>query len=387
MRNRLEAISKPVSVTSCRGPLIVELLGDRMSPIRNEFSKSPLSVFAMVVVALGTVLGVLAERGLSAEGPVKVFVLAGQSNMQGDGRIGPVETPGTLEYQVKSSPDSDRYQHLVNGDGTWCTRKDVWFYQRTGKKTGTGVAQKVEFTDVAKSLTVGLAGTADKPKIGPELQFGHVVGEHFDSQVLVIKTAWGGKSLACDFRPPSAGELPVDSSSKLGNSIADGSVEVGFYYRQMLADVKQVLDNLEQYFPNYEGQGYEIVGFGWHQGWNDGCDAAFSDEYGANLQHFITDIRRDFGVKDLPIVVASSGFGGHDEKLPGVRARIKKVVEPAQIAVSARTKNVTCVETRDFFQPREASPTGASYHWNSNAGTYFMIGDSMGKAMLQLLNQ
>ena len=37
--------------------------------------------------------------------------------------------------------------------------------------------------------------------IGPELGFGHVVGDAFDEPVLLIKTAWGGKSLQKDFRP------------------------------------------------------------------------------------------------------------------------------------------------------------------------------------------
>ena len=49
--------------------------------------------------------------------------------------------------------------------------------------------------------------------------------------------------------------------------------------------------------------------------------------------------------------------------------------------------NATCVENRYFFRPREQSPTGASYHWNSNAETYFLIGDGMGRAMIGLLRQ
>jgi hypothetical protein len=31
------------------------------------------------------------------------------------------------------------------------------------------------------------------------------MGDHFENQVLLIKTAWGGKSLYKDFRPPSSG--------------------------------------------------------------------------------------------------------------------------------------------------------------------------------------
>jgi len=46
---------------------------------------------------------------------------------------------------------------------------------------------------------------------------------------------------------------------------------------------------------------------------------------------------------------------------------------------------VLYVETRGFFRPREVSPTGFGYHWNCNAETYYLIGDGMGKAMVELL--
>ena len=49
-------------------------------------------------------------------------------------------------------------------------------------------------------ITVGYGARNDR--IGPELQFGHVIGDYFENQVFLIKTAWGGKSLAKDFRPP-----------------------------------------------------------------------------------------------------------------------------------------------------------------------------------------
>ena len=52
-------------------------------------------------------------------------------------------------------------------------------------------------------------GYGSRDRVGVELEFGHVMGNTFDEQVLLIKTAWGGKSIARDFRPPSSG-LPTD---------------------------------------------------------------------------------------------------------------------------------------------------------------------------------
>jgi alpha-galactosidase len=43
------------------------------------------------------------------------------------------------------------------------------------------------------------------------------------------------------------------------------------------------------------------------------------------------------------------------------------------------------VETRDFFRPREESPSGQGYHWNGNAETYCLIGEAMAKALLEVV--
>ena len=84
---------------------------------------------------------------------------------------------------------------------------------------------------LAGPLTLGFTVYGDKHHFGPELQFGHVVGDHFTNQVLLIKTAWGGKSLYKDFRPPSSGG------------------EVGPYYTKMLAEIRLALANLKTDFP------------------------------------------------------------------------------------------------------------------------------------------
>jgi alpha-galactosidase len=47
--------------------------------------------------------------------------------------------------------------------------------------------------------------------------------------------------------------------------------------------------------------------------------------------------------------------------------------------------SVAFVGTRDFFRPESQSPSAQAYHWNNNAETYYLIGDAMGRAMLQLL--
>jgi 3-keto-disaccharide hydrolase/Carbohydrate esterase, sialic acid-specific acetylesterase len=288
----------------------------------------------------------------AAEKPVKVFILAGQSNMQGAGfvKADPKRNggKGSLEYLVKNPATADKFKHLVGKDGKWVVRDDVW----------------IHYLDRKGKLTAGFAGNGDQ--IGPELGFGFVVGDAFEEPVLLIKLAWGGKSLAKDFRPPSSGGA------------------VGPYYKEITQRTKDVLGNMEKQFPELKGRGHELVGFAWHQGWNDRVNQAFNDEYEKNLANFIRDIRKDLGVKHLPFVIAETGMTGPEEKHPRALSLMK-----AQAAVAEYKEfkgNVAFVGTKAFWRDKEVSPTGQGFHWNSNAETYYLIGEAMGKAMMKLVD-
>ena len=308
-------------------------------------------VLAVVAGTAGSTVAGPADK--AGKGPLKVFILAGQSNMQGAGviKMNPERNggKGSLEYMVKDPKMAGRTKHLVDADGNWVVRKDVWIW----------------YFDRKGGLTAGFG--AQTTSIGPEFGFGHGVGEALDEQVLLIKTAWGGKSLAADFRPPSSGG------------------QVGPFYTEMLEHVKSVLGDIKTHFPAYDGRGYELVGFGWHQGWNDRVNQAANDAYEGNMVNFIRDVRNELGVKNLPFVIAETGMSGHEETHPRALSLMR-----AQAAVAEHEEfkgNVAFVGTKDFYRPKEESPSGQSYHWNSNAETYFLIGDGMAKAMLALLKE
>ena len=297
---------------------------------------------------------------------LKVFLLAGQSNMVGAGEVRAREDKnggkGSLEHLVRDAATRERYAHLVDGDPdgapdgapdgecTWVRRNDVWIAFRGAR-------------EVHGELAPGYGAREDA--IGPELGFGHVVGDAFEEQVLLVKVAWGGKSLAVDFRPPSAGG------------------EVGPSYRALFAEVRQVLEGLGGLFPEYDGEGYELVGFGWHQGWNDRINQEFNDAYEKNMACFVRDAREELGVPDLPFVIAETGMSGPEEKHPRALSLMA-----AQAAVAQREEfrgTVAFVPTRALYRPKEESPTGQAYHWNNNAETYYRIGEDMGHAMLELV--
>jgi len=336
-----------------------------------------LLVTSISIAVVALALATPAAAGTPAKGPVQVFVLAGQSNMEGHGKVEEGHDKvkggqGSLRYLLKHPPKGSRVDGLADADGQWVVRDDVWVWSTTdGGEKGR--------------LTVGFGA---RDTIGPEFGFGHVVGDALAEPVLIIKAAWGGKDLAVDFRPPSAGKVTCRVGEKRQAKIAAEPDLVGHYYRLMLQHVRDVMGNLGKEFPDLAGRSCEIAGFGWHQGWNDGCNAEFVKEYEVNLAHLIRDLRKAWKRPDLPVVIANSGFGGWENK----QARRVDLMK-AQLAVADPAKypafkgTVAAVETRGMWRPKEVSPSGQGYHWNHNAETHYLIGEAMGRAMLKLLGK
>jgi len=172
--------------------------------------------------------------------------------------------------------------------------------------------------------------------------------------VLLIKTAWGGKDLYFDFRPPSAGKLPypIEPERLKGRG---GEKAVGECYRKMVAETRDCLDNLGRYFPPLKGKEYEIVGFVWFQGWNEmfpspGCpfDQVMSDYPGTYVK-MIQDLEKEFGLERLPSVVGEMGVLGD-----GARGRSLDL-RKAQAAIAERAElkgKVRFVRTAQYWDPK-----------------------------------
>lgn len=219
--------------------------------------------------------------------PIKVFILAGQSNMEGYGGI------QTLD-ELGDDPACDGLLRTIRkADRTFVTRDDVFLYYDRDDQPISG------------PLTVGQGAGPDR--IGPELMFGILMGEFYEEPVLLIKTAWGGKDLYCDFRPPSAGKPPYE--------IPGAPRQVGMAYRQMVADVHECLDHLETNFPQFKGRPYQLCGFVWFQGWNDFCAdpkirQQVYEEYPRNFVHLVQDLRAELKAPNLPVVIGELGVDG-----------------------------------------------------------------------------
>jgi len=307
----------------------------------------PRMLFAILALLPLTTL-----RAADAPKPVKVFILAGQSNMQGQGVASMDHADhynggkGNLVWSMEHSASKDKMKHLRDADGKWVERDDVTIWYKQNDKVRQG------------KLTVGYTGYGGSSHIGPELQFGHIVGDAFKEHVLLIKTAWGGKSLHVDFRPPSA------------------NGDTGPYYTQMIAEVREALASLGD-------RPYELAGFVWMQGWNDMINKEATAEYADNLVHLAKDIRAEFKSPKLPMVIGELGNGGPAKAGSGMQ-----LFRTEQKRGAERIDRAVFVETHTFARDKDLSPNrGHGHHWFGNAESYFLVGDALGTATVNLLNE
>ena len=147
-----------------------------------------------------------------------------------------------------------------------------------------------------------------------------------------------------------------------------------------------MLNHLPKYCPNYKGDAYEIAGFGWHQGWNDRINAAFTAQYEVNLSNLIKDLRAEFSAPKMRFVIGATGMGDAnlDPTAVALIAAQTAVADPAKHPEFAGS--VATVDTRPFDYGINSPSPPNGYHWNFNGESYFHIGESMGLAMMELLN-
>lgn len=302
------------------------------------------------------------------------------------------DVPGTLKSVVGYD---GKFKYLVDDKGEFIPREDVWY---TGVVTATA----------NKWLDVGCGASATS--IGPELGFGHMVGNFHEEPVLILKASQGNRSLGWDFLPPGsesfeqndeqgvtwiyAGYKQSPDRWQKGTEPKPVDWYAGKQYDDCFGAAKEVLAKFDEKFPQWKGRGYEIAGFGWWQGHKDGGEqgkgpaGVHALRYEKNLVHLIQTLRKEFNAPKAPFVVASCGFNGGAGWEPGSSA---DTIFNAQMNVGNPAKHpefagtVKSVDTRPFYRAPEVSPRNQSFHYNGNAETYMLVGESMGKAMVELV--
>jgi len=312
--------------------------------------------------------------------PVQVYILLGQSNMLGFGKIGPADKDGSLEHAVK---EKGLYPYLVDDEGNWTQRNDV----RNVRVMGSGLGGMRIFNNEWMTIK----GRA----IGPEIGIGHHVGHLTDAPVMILKSCIGNRALGWDLLPPgSEGFEFTDAKGvtwihpgykgsperwKKGTEPKKINWYAGMQYDGDIARAKKVLAELDKYYPG--AKQYEVAGFFWWQGDRDSRSAALSSRYEKNLVHLIKQLRKDFNAPNAKFVCAT--LGQTEKRATDNGGKILN----AMFAVDGRSGeypefkgNVAAVYTHPL------SKGGSSGgHYGGNAETYMNVGEAMGRAMVGLL--
>jgi hypothetical protein len=300
---------------------------------------------------------------------LKVFILAGQSNMEGPASV------NTIDYIGDDPATAPMLKMMRGADGKPAVCDGAWISYLTG-------ANEKNF-ELNGKLTAGygsmwgLDPTRPGDKIGPEFTFGLTMDSALDEPVLIIKAAWGGKSLHTDFRPPSAGPYQLSSFQREnypkqeGHGIpkdfeqwkADKAKATGHYYRLMIGHVRKVLADPKRVCPDYDAaQGFELGGVVWLQGFNDMVDGHVYpnhnkpnrfDLYSDLLAHFIRDVRKDLAAPNLPFVIGVMGVGGLKDESVDMVAFRRAMAAPA--AMPEFKGNVVAVQTAPFWSEELAA--------------------------------
>ncbi|UCF14309.1 MAG: hypothetical protein JSW59_12915 [Phycisphaerales bacterium] len=315
--------------------------------------------------------------------PVKVFILMGQSNMLGFGKVSGGKD-GCLDYAVKNE---GLYPFLVDDAGNWTERKDVRnvFTMGSGGPGGRGGVKKNEFMTIKGG------------KIGPEIGIGHHLGNLLDEPVLILKSCIGNRSLGWDILPPGSPSYEfedVDKKSKQKKTYVYAGYgqspdrwekgtepkaigwKAGIQYDGDVARAKDVLKELEKYYPG--AKSYEVAGFFWWQGDKDRYNAGHAAKYGQNLANLFRALRKDFNAPKAKMVVATLGQTNKDTATGN-----EKLIIDGMFALAKNPEFKGDAAT--VYSHPLSMGSASNAHYGGNAKTYMNVGLGMGKAMVELL--
>jgi hypothetical protein len=328
-----------------------------MAPSHRRFQAAVLGVTLAALTAPAFAAGVPKTESPAPDGgvkPLKVFILAGQSNMQGHAKI---STFDSLADDPKTAP---LLKEMRSPDGKPKVCEKVWV-----SSIGCLGDAYSDLREQTGQLTAGFG--APGGKIGPEFTFGLTMEKRLGGPVLIIKTSWGGRSLHTDFRSPSAGPEKINDFTlgqwkKRGLDAEKETARIrqngGVFYRHMIDHVRKVLKDVKRVVPDYDPkQGYELAGFVWFQGFNDLVDSwtypdqmkpGGYDQYADLLGHLIRDVRRDLSAPQMPFVIGVMGIGGQKEGKKAPQMHFRQA-QRKPTSLDDFKGNVVAVETSPFW--------------------------------------
>lgn len=320
--------------------------------------------------------------------PVKVFILMGQSNMLGEGKIHG-DTNGTLEFAVNTE---HKYPYLIDDKGNWTTQDEVRYVFIMGSGNSSFEKSKLQHNEFM---------TVTGNTIGPELGIGWAIGNYSREttkfKTLILKACIGNRGLGWDLLPPGSKRWEYTDSKNVtyeyaayhetpekwekGTTPKPVNWMAGEQYDGDTNRSKIILDNLAKYYPG--ATSYEVAGFLWWQGDRDHYDVGHSVRYEFNLVNLINVLRKDFQAPNAKFVTASLG----QTPMNHSKTSTDGMILDAMLAVDGKSGkypqfkgNVAAVYTHPLSMGGSSSG-----HYNGNAETYMNVGEAMGASMVELL--
>lgn len=131
-----------------------------------------------------------------------------------DKELAAIFTPNLTDEKVLEALAASKTMKLAPEIANiWVEKTGIPVGKRTYIAAYGGVNRAAQPGEASGPLATGYG--ARPTAFGPEYAFGILMEKQLDQPVLIIKTAWGGKSLHYDFRPPSAGAYqPTEGEKK-----------------------------------------------------------------------------------------------------------------------------------------------------------------------------
>lgn len=252
-----------------------------------------------------------AFQSVHAADEYDVYLLAGQSNMDGRGLV----------------------SELPAGQKT--TFENTIIFYRNEKRS----------SDSWKTLTAGFSvppkykGELPSPTFGPEIGFTHwMLQRSPQRRIALIKGSQGGTSLRADWRP---GEKGVAESQ-------------GPQYRDFVDTIRIATKQLRD-----RGDRLTIRGLLWHQGESDSKSG--TETHKRRLNALIDRIREDVGVPDLPDLPVVVGEVFDNGKRDNVRAAIQAVAQQSPTVALVSSEGTTTSDRGTHFDAKSQLLLGRRY--------------------------
>jgi alpha-galactosidase len=376
-----------------------------------------------------------------ANQPVKVYIMSGQSNMVGFGQVAGTK-PGTLQTITGAE---NKFPNLVASGGGWTTRNDVkyrgvvsdigngqlrpdvaggdfgpelgfgyvmgWHHDAPVLLIKASIGNRSLMWDFAPPTTPSFDWTDDYTYAG----YGQSPNRWLTATGAPSPFVWyAGKQFDDCFKKEAdmafltwQDATAYQASGNIGTQVRHNGVEyqcklshtsspasepgVGaewttYWSVFSITNTADILDNFSTEYTSWAAQGFEIAGFVWWQGYNDRGEPA-ATLYRENMARFIGQIRAYYenrypnkGAANAPFVLATLAADGGWNNTQTVDMKVAQ----AQLDVAGDVSNVKTMEARGFWRDSSESPSAVGYHYNWNAETYMLVGDALGRAMVEL---